>query len=255
MIRPLKATAYDPHDPPEDNFPRCLRARRGNTWYNFGHWGQLGFYAGDPGTMKSTTLRCLVAAGISGKEVFQHTFDLDDRVIIFADGQQPDDLFKAAQKHTLELAGKEADDRLIAMNYVEMTDPAERLNDLLHLINRHKRDLGLLVLDTITDFLVNPNDRHEVMDMINGFGHLGKQFGPTTLFVSHLTEKLDKAAPKKLYGTAGSEVFKLASWGYITVQQGQYFGLTKGKFRYGPIPNLWFTREGNELIPEPYFPY
>lgn len=255
MIRQLKARQFNAYDPPEDDFPRCLRARRGNTWYNFGHWGHLGYYAGDPGTMKSTTLRCLVAAGLSGKEVFQQTFDLEDRIIIFADGQQPEDLFKASQRHTLDLAGKTHDDRFIAMNYTELTDPQERLNDLLHLINRHKRDLGMLILDCATDFLANPNDRTECMDMINGFGRLGTQFGTITLFVSHLTERADKHAPKKMYGTFGTEVGKLASWGYMTQQQGKYFGLTKGKFRYKALPNLWFTREDNDLIPEPYFPY
>lgn len=251
----IRAKKFDSYDPPEDDFPRCLRARRGNQWYNFGHWGHLGFYAGDPGTMKSTTIECLAAAGLSGKEVFQQTFALDDRLILWADGQQPDDLWKLAQRRILNRAEREHDDRFIGMNYMSIINPTERLNDLYHLINRHRRDIGLIVMDTATDFLANPLDRQESIELINNFGKLGERLGLITLFVNHLTENKDKSAPAKMYGHFGTQLKNLASWGFINVQQGQYFGLTKGKFRYAPIPNMWFTRKDADLIPTPYFPY
>lgn len=250
----IRAQKYNSYDPPEDDFPRCLRARRGNQWYNFGHWGHLGFYAGPPGTMKSTTLKHLAAAGLSGEECFQQTFDLDDRLIIYADGQQPEDIFKASMKELLNLAGKEHDERLFGMWYPEMTQPIDRQNDLLRLINKYRKDIGLIILDTVDDFTL-PNDENASREFIENFKKLGKHFGIITLCVTHLTDKQDKSARLKMYGHLGTMLEKQSSWGFFTAQQGKYFGLTKGKFRYKSLPNLWFTREDNNLIPEVYFPY
>lgn len=252
MPTQLKAKFFNSYDPVAEDFPRAMRARRGNHWYNFGHWGHLGYYAGHRGTMKSTTIQNLVAAGLTGEECLQTTFDLGDRCVIWADGQQPEDLFTTAQRRILQLCNKQHDDRLIAAQYNEITKPHDRINDLYQLVHKHRKECGLLVMDCATDFLVDPNSRHESIDLINNCGKLGAHFGLITLFVSHLTDKMDKSS--KLYGTFGSEIDKLASWGFITVQQGKYFGKTKGKFRYKPIPNLWFTRHDNLLIPEPYFP-
>lgn len=250
----IRANRYDPNDSPEDDYPRCLRARRGNHWYNFGHWGHLGFYAGPPGSMKSTTLKHLCAAGLSGRECFQQTFDLGDKIIIYADGQQPDDIFKKSMKELLQLADRKEDNRLLGMSYTEMTRPVDRQNDLLRLINKHRRDIGMVVLDTVDDFL-NPNDQQESLEFIENFKKLGKHFGMITLCVTHLTDKLDKSARVKMYGHLGTMLEKQASWGFYTQQQGQFFGLTKGKFRYKSFPNLWFTRSDIHLIPQPYFPY
>lgn len=246
---------YDSNDPPEDDFPRCLRARRGNTWYNFGHWGHLAAVAGPPGTMKSTLLRNFCAAGLSGKECFQMTFDLGDRLIIWADGQQPPDIFADAQKQLLKLAGMDHCDRMIAMNYSEIPKPIDRLNDLYRLINKYRKDVGLLIMDTATDFVQDPNSYQESMELIGSLKLLGGRLGMTTLGVHHFTEKADKNAKQKMYGMLGTEWEKQASWMFYTAQQGKYFGWLKGKFRYKSFPDMWFTREGNHLIPQPYFPY
>lgn len=250
----IRAQQYDPHDPPEDDYPRCLRARRGNHWYNFGHWGHLAFYAGPPGTMKSTTLKHLVAAGLSGKECFQQTFDLGDRMIIYADGQQPEDIFQKSMKDIMTLAGKDHDDRFLGMNYTDMTQPIDRYNDVLRLVHKHRKDIGMLILDCADDF-TNPNDELTSREFIENWKKLGKHLKMITLGVTHLTDKQDKSARKKMYGHLGTIWEKQASWGFYTDQQGKYFGLLKGKFRYPPIPNMWFTRQGNLLLPEPYFPY
>lgn len=251
-MQQLKATKFDPSDSPDDDYPRCMQARRGNHVCNFGHWGHVGFLGGKPGTMKSTVARFLVAAGLSGEEKLQMTFDLGDKLIIYADGEMPEDLFHQAMQHILKIAGKTHDDRLLARSYTSMTDPEERYRDLLHLINIHRKDIGLVVWDGVANFMRDPMDRFEAIALLNGCIKLGKHFGMINLFLNHLIDKNDKST--KLYGTVGSEIEKLASWGFTTVQQGKYFGLTKGKFRYKSFPNLWYTREDDLLIPEPYFP-
>lgn len=248
----IKATQFDPRDTPEADYPRCMQARRGNHVVNFGHWGHLGFYGGKPGTMKSTAVRFLVAAGLSGEEKLMQTFDLGDRLIIYADGEMPEDLFHTSMHHILKIAGKPYDDRLLGMSYTGMTNPTERYRDLLTLINKHRKEIGLVVWDGVANFMADPMDRHEAIDLLNGCGKLGRHFGMINVFINHLIDKNDKST--KLYGTIGSEVEKLASWGFTTVQQGKYFGQTKGKFRYKAFPNLWYTREDDLLIPEPYFP-
>ncbi len=248
----LKAKEFNSQKPPEDDYPRCIRARRGNYKYNVADWGHLGYFGGKPGSMKTTTIRYLIAAGLSGEEKLNFEFDLGDRAIIVADGEQPEDLFESGMHDILRIAGKQHDNRLIAASYTEMTNPLERYNDLLHLINRHRRDVGMVVMDGLANFMYNPNDRFETMNILREFDLLAKKLKFIPLMVNHLTDKNDKTT--KLFGVAGTEVDKLASWGFINEQQSKYYGLKKGKFRFKQFPNLWFTRTGNDLIPEPYFP-
>lgn len=232
----------------------ALRARRGNYAYNIGDWGSLGYFGGKPATMKTTMIQHLAAAGLAGKEILGFEFDLGDRCIIWADGEQPENQFNGGQLNILDLAGKEYDNRLIAHRYSSIIDPVERRNNLYSIIAKHRKELGLIVLDGVANFMVNSNDGDETKLITSRFNKIAIDFSCIGLFVNHLTEKADKST--KLYGTSGTEIDKIATWGFITMQQGKYFGLTKGKFRQDKSPpNLWMTNQNKKLITEPYFPY
>lgn len=250
----MRAIPFRQDSVADPNTPTCLRVRRGNHYFNIGDWGSMGYIGGNPGTMKTTMTDYLAAAGLKGEEVLQFDFKLGDKCIIKADGEQPKRQFDKGCNRILELAGKDYDDRLIPYSFSGVIDAVERRNMLYEILAKYRKDLGLILVDGAAHFMADANDRHETKLVTSIFNKIAQDYSCMPLFVNHLTQRADKTS--KLYGTSGTEIDKICTWGWITMQQGPYFGLTKGKFREDQAPpNLWCTHVDGRLVPEPYFPF
>lgn len=234
----------------------CLGVVRGKIRYDVADWGHLGFIAGPPGSMKSTQLSYLGAAGICKKIVLGYDFDLGGRMIIWNDGEQPDNFVKAGEERLLKLGGcPEGSKQLLVKSYTHHITAKKKQEEMWETLFTYQDAMGLVVIDNVTNFLTNPNDIAETDQFLIRFIALAKHFKLLPLLVSHTTTPTDPKS--KLFGMIGTTIEKVASWGFRTAQQGRYFGVKLGKARYAPPPPLWVTHDdiNQILIPEPYFPF
>jgi hypothetical protein len=230
----------------------------GNHWKNVGHFGHLGFIGGKPGTMKSTLLRYIAASG-SGTNPLGFRLNLGGRKIMWYDGEQPDDIVvrgvRQIVKMTRATAPLESFFEMASMNHI--LDPRERRKALwADIFGRvdPRGETGVIIIDGIANFVNNINDFEEANTVVNQCIQVAKRLNCMVIVLAHLA---DRESGSKLFGALGTEVEKLASWGFHMERRGKYFVMSDKKGRYGFIApkGFQFGKLDGTLIEEPYYPW
>lgn len=235
-----------------------FQVRCGNHWQNVGHLGHLGFIGGKPGTMKSTILRYIAASGAAPSPL-GFKLNLDGKRVVWYDGEQPQDIVVKSVREIIRLTDNRVDlDSFFEMNSLthEM-DPVERRRALWYDLKTRvmpRMDTAVIVIDGLANFLSNINDFVEAMDVLNKFMLIAKKMNAMIIVLAHLAER---ESGMKLFGAAGTETEKLASWGFHMELRGKYFVMTDRKGRYGFVaPKAFqFGAKKGILTEEPYYPW
>lgn len=230
----------------------------GNHWRNVGHFGHLGYIGGKPGTMKSTILRYIAASG-SGVAPLGFRLNLNGKRIVWYDGEQPEDIVVRSVKDIMRMAGgRAALDSFFEMHSLNhIVDPFERRKALwTDILGRvaPRNDTGVIIVDGLGNFIQNINDFPEANEVANKLLQIAKRMDAMVIVLAHLAEK-DGAA--KLFGAAGTEADKAASWGFHMESRGKYFVMSDKKGRYGfiaPKGFRWGSQTGI-LTEQPYYPW
>lgn len=233
-----------------------FKVKRGNHVYNVGHWGHMAYLAGSPGSGKSTHLTYAAASALKNDWVLGYKIDLQNRNVIVIDGEQPPDLYQAALQRIGDKCGGENMDRLIFPNesLASITRVADRRNEMLQLLTKHKKDLGVVLIDRIGNFVSDPNNARESESLQAKLMTIMEMTRCMMVLVCHVT--MNKFATEtKLFGMQGTFIKQSASWGLLTQKQSKYMGLLPDKTRYGSFPPLWAQYKSGELHEEKYCPF
>lgn len=240
--------------------PSLLQIKSGNYTKNIGHFGHIGYIGGKPGTMKSTILRYIAASGANECTPFGFKLNLGGKRIVWFDGEQPRDIIISSVNHIIELSchTRESWDKLDYLTMFELNGiqrPVERRREMWRIIMEeldYRKDTGLIIIDGISNFVSNINNFDEVDDFMNKLTTVAKRLDCMIIVLSHLT-----GDGEKLYGSAGSRLDQLASFGFHMSSQGGYFtmSLAKGRYSYIAPKSFRWGKGVNELIEQGYFPF
>lgn len=235
-----------------------FKVKRGDYLYDVGHWNHLCYMAGAPGTGKTTQLAYLTAAALSGEVIGGYRIDLQDRTVLLLDGEQPQDLYMRGKTKIEYLTKGKGMDRLIypEQTLASITKVKDREQEMWEIVMKHHKDLGILIIDRIGNFISDINSQVQSERLISKLLAVTEATNCLPIVVSHMT--IDKwGNPYKLYGTLGSIINQLFSEGLMTMKRSKYFGLVNHKVRYKPYPQLWaqVDDETGLLVPERYCPY
>ena len=251
----MKRTRVLGNEKPLDG-PAVFRQQCGNFSINVGHHSHLGYLAGAPNNYKSTIIRYWIAAALMNESRLTFDYTLNDRCVLLLDGEQPEDIFNASVREMYNIAGGiDYDDRLQAHSLTGYTTARERQAEMWNLTVKHRKELGLVILDGGKNFISNFNDIRESTEFINNLLSMGKRTGCQVLVLSHITEKY--GLDTKPYGMFGTLLHDLSSWGYMTSRSGKYIMLRQSKARYGKTSPLYLTRNRETKLLEhlPYMPF
>lgn len=235
-----------------------FKVQRGDYLYDVGHWGHLCYMAGSPGSSKTTQLDYLTAAAISGETILGYKIDLQGRSVLRIDGEMPQDLYMRGKARIEHLCKGKGLDQLIYpdQTLASITKVRDREQEMWEIVMKHHKDLGILIIDRIGNFISDINSQVQSEKLISKLLAVTEATNCLPIVVSHMT--IDKwGNPYKLYGTLGSMINQLFSEGLMTCKRSKYFGLINHKLRYKPYPQLWaqVDDETGLLIPERYCPY
>ncbi len=244
-----------------------FQIRSGNYWQNVGHYEQLGFIGGPPGSMKSTILRYIAAAGSQDCEPFGFRLNLGDKRIVWFDGEQPRDIVVNSINHIKDLAncGEQKVDVLSYLDMYElngitaegMSIPAARRKEMWRILREdirihQNKEIGVIVVDNLANFVTSVMDWTAVETFLGQLMTIAKRYKCMVLILSHITKD-----GEKLFGAGGTKLLECSSWGLRMSKQQQFFQLAEMKLRYGTIaPKVFLWGKGkNELIEQGYQPF
>lgn len=236
-----------------------LQIQSGNYWQNVGHYEHIGFIGGKPGTMKSTILRYFAAAWGGNYTPFGFRFNPEPgQRIAWFDGEQPRDIVVGAVNHIRELGGVDTTDYLDMFELNGILLPVDRRRELWRIIYQviaPNKSHGLIIIDGMANFLDNINNFDEVNQFMNCLTTVAKQLKVMIIVLSHLAS--DGDGGQKLFGSGGTRLSQLASFGWFMSAYGPYFVMDLTKGRYGFVaPKIFrFGKEKNILLMEPYCPF
>lgn len=226
-----------------------LQLRNGNKWMNVAHWEHLVYLAGPAGTMKSTILRYLAAAGSGKVNPLGLRLNLNGRRIAWFDGEQPLDILSKSIAQIGTLAGVEHEDYLDVFTVNGVQKQSERRNELWDFLygQTNPRNIGLVIIDCADNFIADLNDTRESMAFVNDLKLTAKRLRCLILILSHTTSR--KGEDSKLYGMFGTKLKNYASAGFDMERIGRHFIMRQTKTRYAPVSPKFFSygKENNVL--------
>lgn len=239
-----------------------FQIQSGKYLQNVGHYEHLGFIGGKPGTMKSTILRYIAAAGAEKCHPFGFRLNLGDKSVIWFDGEQPKDIVVNSVNHIVELSCANKADYLEMYSLNHLPKPIDRRRELHRIVReeispRHDynepHQAGVIIVDGLANFVNNINNFDEVGDFMDQLTTTAKRLKCMVIVLSHI---VDFGGNRKLYGAGGTRLEQLASWGFYMRSEGQYFIMELAKGRYGWVaPKVFRWGKGkNELIESIYCP-
>lgn len=183
-IKPSNGKAADPSEPtlwdrlastrvlmsnPPAKLDFELRWREANSgggmYYNLASVGSNVLIAGEQKARKTSLLTSIIAAGISGEERAGFTLKIDpDAEYVYVDTEQgPLDRFHTARRIVIQSMLKEFPPNVFYYSALDF-DVAEKNALLDHIFEKHK-NLKVLIIDGIVDFVADYNDQREVKMM------------------------------------------------------------------------------------------
>lgn len=220
--------------------PLRLQYVEGMSQRTVAFFKDVGYIAGPKGTMKTTWLQSIQAAGLSGEMVNGFRFDLGDRVIVYADTELPEMLFDRNQIKVFDYAGlpHEPHNQYYAMSLTAVDDYRERLERLAAVIKHYGKWMGMLILDRFDHFMEDPaRDTAGARKLIGWLKRIADENNTIVLGLTHTTETRDKLIDNQfLYGAAGRELQKAAAFGFITEKTNRRYSLIPKDTKYGETP-------------------
>lgn len=234
-----------------------FKVRRGNYVYPVGHLGHFAYWAGAPGSGKSTNLCYAAASALKEDWVLDYRIDLKGRSVLIVDGEQPPDLYKRSIDRIYKLCEGLNTDRLIFSeeSFCAITNVKDRRREMLEFLIKHQKDAGVIFIDRIANFVADPNNTRESEGLQSALLKISDKFKPLMIPVFHTTPQKYGGGETKLFGMQGSLAKQISSWGILNVKQSKYFGVLCDKSRYGAFPPMWCQFKHGELIQEPYCPF
>ncbi len=235
-----------------------FQIRSGNYWSNVGHFQHIGYIGGKPGTMKSTILRYIAAAGVPGFEPFGFRLNLGGKKVVWFDGEQPKDIVIKSVKHILDLTQNQSTDFLTMYELNGIQSSVARRAEMFRVFREdldHRKDTGVIIVDGLSNFVRNINNFDEVEDFMDKLTTSAKRLNCMIIVLSHLAAT--EGGGTKLFGAGGTRLDQLASWGLHMASMDRYFMMTMTKGRYGGIaPKFFEFGKDKGLLTEPfYFPF
>lgn len=235
----------------------------GNNFINFAHEGHVVYLAGPPGSMKTTIMKHIAAAGAGNCTPLGFKTNLDGRRVIWFDGEQPEDVLIKAVHDIIEMSGGQTE-FFDVHSLVDLGDYAkkpkfnsrpynfirkEKMFDELFSYNVYS-NVGMIFLDAGSHFITDINDFREAEQFAGELMRYAKRFKCVIFVLSHVSQS---NGIFKLFGSWGTKLKERASCGFDTERRGPYFGLRQTKLRIGdPLVPRWFTYDGKELMEEPF---
>jgi hypothetical protein len=235
-----------------------FKVKRGNHVYDVGHWGHYAYLAGRPGHGKSTHVTHMAASALKNDWELGYHIDLQDRNIVVIDGEQPPDLYKRSFDRIGEMAGGLNMDRLIypEESLASIPNVREKKGEMFKILRKNAKDLGVVFIDRVGNFVTNPNDARESDKLHTELLSITEKTNCLMILLCHITpSKWGNTEEVKLFGMQGTQIKASASWGLLAFKQSKYFGLLPDKTRYGSFPPQWAIYKNNGLIPLPYCPF
>ncbi len=238
---------------PKDNIEleACLTLDYGAHSYNVANFGHVFYIAGPKGSAKSTHARTICASGLAKKPIINFNLDLQGRKILMCDCENPLDIFHAAQKRMLDLAGlKKLPKNYEAISLLDIEDPEEKREQLFGYIEKDP-DIGVIIIDVFADLVLDENDNSAANEIMSYLVTRAKAHNQLIIPISHVSDA------SKLLGILGRKIDRKASGGVMMERHGNYTTITKNKSRYGDFPSVEFTidRETQQPIAGGYIPF
>lgn len=180
-----------------DLVPGIVIVRDGREWPLVPLEGLLTI-SGEAGLGKTAIARALAAAMLSGKQKAGMKVKLDKKVL-WIDTEQPKPVFQRTMRNICYQAGTD-DRRLIAWWGTEHDAP-DRLAIVNMLVEKHKHEIGLVVIDGYRDIVVDINDNAEATSLIQHVMKWRSITGAIICGIIHVNE-----GSMKLRGTIGTEL-------------------------------------------------
>ncbi len=154
--------------------------------------------SGEAGLGKTAIARALAASMLSGRTKAGLKARLDKK-ILWIDTEQPKPVFQRTMRNICHQAGTD-DSNLIAWWGTEH-DARDRLAVVNMLVEKHKEEIGLVVIDGYRDIVVDINDNTEATSLIQHVMKWRSITGAIICGIIHVNE-----GSMKLRGTIGTEL-------------------------------------------------
>lgn len=232
---------------------------RGNHKYPVADFKHLFYLAGSPGSGKTTHLSYIEASALKEEPVLGYELNLKDRCILHIDGEQSPDFYQRGYNNIKTLCGGKNMDRLIYPedSLASITKVRDREQEMWKIITKYRKDIGVLVIDRLGNFVSDPNNTPEAERLISRLVSVTEWYNCLTIGVHHVTVDSRTGKSLKLFAMLGTLYNQLSPGGMQTFKNSKYYGIAGHKDRYGSYPDLWtqFDEETGFMTAEPYLPY
>lgn len=235
-------------------FEEILSFNYGPNKYYTGFRGSILVIKGLPGSGKTSIVKFIAAASISGKEIGGFICPQKFKIDII-DAEQAEYLIEYSKQdieNTLSIDRSILDESLNYFSISHIADPVEKYEEVKSLITSNNGDI--VIIDNLSSISGDLNNSFNASNMASELNTLAKNKGKLLVLLSHVNEA------GKSFGALGTQIENYADVqlylqrdydeGYTIVTN------TKNRLnRSGEIPTFDFTIiDNSEIILGPYIP-
>ena len=201
-VKDILANRWDIRKPPIQTDPRITwQGQPNGRIIKLAVRGSMCAIKGSKGSRKSFLLQQLERNGLTGGNILGFKVDLQGKKILHIDTEMEPEFVDERYRLMAAQIGAENMDNLL-MHFVRDKSSKERMGFIdwvLH--HEYKDEVGLIVIDGVTDIVRDFNDKAESSDLANWLMYIGELTGAPTLNVIH-----NNPGSFKARGHAGTEV-------------------------------------------------
>lgn len=236
LLKRAAATTFDFHAPlPNEEAILNLHVYSKNR--KVGGFGQIGVFVGHEKSGKSFLISCIIASSF-GQDILGFSLDMKGRKIADFDTEQPQYFYALNKKRMTIMAGLNTN----APNYIAQNlrpfSPEQRIAIVEEYLQLNK-DIGLLILDGIVQFLKDYNNLEESQAMMARLMRWAEDYNILILVVIHLNK-----GDGKIRGHLGSELKNQCDFLIAVTKTGEKeYEVSNPASRYGEFPMFQFQRD------------
>lgn len=232
---------YDLGKPPV-NLDYILKIGMDGRDYNVGGLGMIGLITGEEKSRKTTFLKAVVAAALSGKTFINVKIDIEAKRLIYFDTEQPQQYFHRTQTQAHLLAGLENNHPAHTAIMMRKFSVEQRIAAIDRVIETTD-DIGLIIIDGALDLVKNFNNETECQEAVQRIMTWTEKSGALILAVIHKS----RGKYSKAIGHLGAFLERKCDFSIeMKYNEKDKFTSVKNKLsRTYPFPDFDFVQDKN----------